>query len=339
MLDQFDYGTTLAEEELVRKRWPTVGEKVALVDADLIPHIICYAVNSLMQARAESRIERGECKTLTETPEFQQVADKACMLYNLWIRSAGCDAAIPYMTDSASNFRIGLAFTKQYKGQRKEKPFFFAELKAFMIETLGCIVSNGDEADDLIAIEAHRRNQQFVAAGVKLGSAAHKELCDFVIVSSDKDSRITPGAHYDPRNKRHTFGDELGWFEVEWKPDGKLKDLKGCGLKFFYSQLIVGDSADNYPGIPFKGAPLAYELLNGCTSEKELFVAVLGAYKKKYGTQPTLQDNYRGGSRMMTAIERMHEQGRLAHMSRFPGDIWRSDKAPILWGDKEELWQ
>lgn len=338
MLDNFDFGAELSEEVNHIKRWPTEGNRVALIDADLLPHIVCYAIDTITQLKAENRVESGDCPSLKDTPEFMVVAEKMCMVYNDWVKRAGCDAAIPYLTKSETNFRVGLAFSKKYKGQRKEKPFFFAELKQFFMDELGGVLSETDEADDLISIEAWRRNQQFVDAGVVLGSGSHKELCDFVIVSIDKDSRITPGAHYDPDTRRHTFGDYLGWFEPEWKPDGKLKKLRGCGQKFFYSQLIAGDATDNYPGIPRKGIVLAYELLEGCKSEKELFEAVLGAYKDKYGTGPTPQPNYRGGTRSLRAIDLMHEQGRLAHMSRYPGDIWRKDKSPIIWGDEEGLW-
>lgn len=338
MLDSFDYGTELAEVESVRKVWPREGNKTGLVDADLIPYRICHGVKPIMQAQMEHLVESGKCKTLSDTPQFQDLADKACSIYNSWLTAAGCDSAIPYLTHSESNFRIGLAFSRKYKGERKPKPFLFTEIKDFIMQQMDCILSDGDEADDLIAIEATRRNQPFIDAGITLGSQQHKDLCDFVIISSDKDSRITPGAHYDPYHKRHTFGDYLGWLEPVWDKDGKLKELKGCGQKFFYSQLIVGDAADNYQGIPFKGATLAYEVLSSCQTEEELFKAVLAQYKKKFGFLLTMADNYRGGSRMLTAIERMHEQGRLAHMSRYPGDIWRADKAPILWGDKEELW-
>lgn len=338
MLEDFDYGAELTESHSHIKKWPTDGLKVALVDADLIPHIVCYAVDAIMQAKAEWRVETGECKELKDTPEFETVCEKMCMVYNDWIRRAGCDSAIPYLTQSDKNFRVNLAFTKPYKGQRKkEKPFFFEELKQFFIDELGGILSDGDEADDLISIEAWRRNKEFTDAGGILGSPSHKELCDFVIVSSDKDSRITPGAHYDPEVRRHTFSDYLGWFEPEWGEGGKLKKLRGCGQKFFYSQLIVGDTADNYPGIPRVGIVKAYEALEGCKTEKELFLAVLSLYKAKYGEE-FVAHNYRGGHLVVKAVDMMHEQGRLAHMSRYPGDIWRADKCPVLDGSEESLW-
>lgn len=335
---EFDFGAELAEEQSSVKLWPTEGNKVALVDADLIPHIVCYAVDGIMQARAEQRVREGECATLSDTPEFDRVKEKMCQVYNDWVRRSGCDAAIPYLTRSDTNFRNGIAFTKKYKGQRPPKPFFFAELKQFFLDHLGGVMSEIDEADDLISIAAWDRLRALEAAGVTIGSPRHKEFSDFVIVSSDKDSRITPGEHYDPEQRRHTFGDYLGDLEPQWKDDGKLKKLRGYGQKFFYAQLITGDATDNYPGIPRKGEVAAYEALAGCKTEEEMFKAVLGMYKEKYG-DAHIAINYRGGSATLRAVDMMHEQGRLAHMSRFSGDVWRKDKCPVLDGEDTSLWK
>lgn len=105
--------------------------------------------------------------------------------------------------------------------------------------------------------------------------------------------------------------------------DQYIDKLKGTGLKFFYSQLVTGDTVDNYPGIPGAGAKAAYELLDGCKTEAELYYAVLGKYKEKYG-EATEVENYRGGTALLTPLQLMIEQGRLAHMQTVPGELWRS---------------
>ena len=109
--------------------------------------------------------------------------------------------------------------------------------------------------------------------------------------------------------------------------DQYIDKLKGSGLKFFYSQLITGDQVDNYPGIPGSGAKAAYELLQSCTTEEELFIAVRDAYKKALagGSSEAIEtENYRGGKAMLTPFQRMIEQGRLAHMQTYPGELWRA---------------
>lgn len=112
--------------------------------------------------------------------------------------------------------------------------------------------------------------------------------------------------------------------------------LRGAGLKFFYSQLLVGDSADNYPGIPGVGMTRAFEVLNPLNTEEELHNAVLEEYTKKYGDS-SLATNYRGGRLRLTAEQYMAEQGRLAWMQRESGEVWRPEIQ--LPGGEDPVWK
>lgn len=106
-----------------------------------------------------------------------------------------------------------------------------------------------------------------------------------------------------------------------------IDKLRGSGLKFFYSQLLTGDQVDNYQGIPGLGATKAFELLETATSEEELFYIVRDQYKLNYAggsSEPIVVENYRGGKAKLTAMQLMIEQGRLAHMQTFHGEIWRA---------------
>lgn len=47
---------------------------------------------------------------------------------------------------------------------------------------------------------------------------------------------------------------------------------------FFYSQIVMGDRADNIEGIHGIGPVKAKRLLSECTTEQELYDKVLGAY-------------------------------------------------------------
>jgi hypothetical protein len=102
-------------------------------------------------------------------------------------------------------------------------------------------------------------------------------------------------------------------FKVGRKKSQVLDKLRGSGLTFFYSQLITGDGVDNYPGIPGQGPKKAYDLLYGAKSEDELCERVYSAYLEYY-RKPEI------------AYERMLEQGRLAHMQTYKGDIWKIPK-------------
>lgn len=347
MLDGFDFGADVAEYVSPIKLWPTTGSRVGLVDADLLPYNIAYAIDPLKVLKAERRVANGECQ-LTETPEFVAASESLALRLNNWLEEAKCDSALLYMTKSDSNFRLDVAFSRPYKGQRrKDKPPFFYELRDFLISQLQAIMSDGEEADDLLSIEACRRNKLLEAQGVVLGTATHKEFCDFVIISADKDSRITPGWHYDPYTQKLTWGTPIGELEPVYDKDNKLKRIKGSGLRFFYSQLLTGDSIDNYTGIPRFKLAKVYELLGQLKTEKELYYTVLDCYKQKYG-KGVVVENYRGTqkyydsymddfgcpppnfeiwkgrSRFFTPYELMLEQGRLAYMQQFKGEIWRS---------------
>ncbi|WYM31503.1 5'-3'exonuclease [Erwinia phage VL73] len=342
-LAEFDFGAELSEAIDHIKVWPKDGEMTALVDGDLLPYIIGYSIPELMLFQAEKRVREGECQKLSDTPEFEQVKQKLCMTMNRWITSAGCDSAYIYMTDSAKNFRINVAIQRQYKGNRKsEKPPFFYESREFMIEHLGAILSDGEEADDLITIHLWTEFNRLKAAGVELGSASHKQLASLVVCSKDKDLAISCGWHLDVTKYELTWVTYLGELYPRWnvsKKTGKssIDQIKGDGIKFFYAQMLLGDGVDNYTGIPRMLKRDIYDLLNPCKTEEELYYAVLSAYNKKYSEQGCLIENYRGGSRHMKPYEIMVEQGRLAHMQRHKGEVWRA-KVSIPLGSDASSW-
>ena len=336
---EFDFGAEVSEALDHIKVWPTSGEMTMLVDGDLLPYIIGYSVPDNMWLRANYRVESKQVESLSQTEEFESIKQKLCMTMNRWIEAGGCDSAVIYMTDSAKNFRLDLAIQRPYKGTRRsEKPPFFYESREFMIQHLGAILSDGEEADDLITIHLHTEQQRLKDAGVVIGSHTHKEMATLVCGSKDKDLAITAGWHLDISKSELYWVTEIGELLPEWKEAGKIKKLRGTGLKFFYSQLLQGDGVDNYSGIPRMRLMDIYNLLSPCKTEAELYMATLSAYKKKYSPAGCRIDNFRGGSRHMKPHEIMHEQGRLAHMQKFKGEVWRSEKVPVLMGSDVSLW-
>lgn len=374
MSDGFNYGGDIAEIDEHFKVWPTEGMMTAAVDADLLPYRIGHIIAAhygLMAVQAEFLVSEGVHAQLRDTPQYAEAFEMLCKELNTWVTSAGCDAAVLFVTNSESNFRLDIAFTEDYKGQRNpDKPPFFYELKADLVSRLGAVVSDGEEADDLMSIFVHSKAAEL---GIAPGSPEHRSFCNTVVISTDKDSTITGGLHYDPGKMVKRFIDKFGTLEPKYKlkevndyeqwplvsgepvnpklhsgpydmwmkgaKAGQIKtkrvllgrkevasidDLKGSGLKFFYAQLIMGDAADNYKGIPGRGCTYAYELLDGCKNEAELYYAVLGAYKAHYGEGKHLATNFRGGSMELTAYQRMLEQGRLAWMQTKKGELWRS---------------
>ena len=166
------------------------------------------------------------------------------------------------------NFRLDVAKTKVYKGQRKqEKPFHRENIRAYMLDNYDVRVANGMEADDLLAVEQTK-----------------SPPLTTIICTRDKDLRMVEGMHFGwPCGKQAQFGpkrvDKIGELHYD---EGRNK-LTGEGSKFFFSQLITGDAVDNIPGLPRGGPRLAYQLLEGERSESDMFRAVAQRYADKLG--------------------------------------------------------
>lgn len=146
-----------------------------------------------------------------------------------------------------TNFRYDVAVTAPYKGNRKDKPKpkHLALLRDYMTYAFGAKMSEGQEADDDIATRA-----------TEIGP----EEC--IIVSLDKDFMQIPGWHYNfvKREKKWVTPEE--------------------GMRFFYTQVLMGDSADNIKGAPGIGIKKAEKILADANTETELYqccVEVMGA--------------------------------------------------------------
>lgn len=170
------------------------------------------------------------------------------------------------------NFRYDIAVTHEYKGNRKsvDKPQHLQEIRQHMEENWSAIVSEGEEADDLIGIWA-----------TKYGPEA-------IVISIDKDMLQIPCTHYNP-NKR------------EFKTMTEFE-----GLKFFYTQILTGDRADNIVGLYGIGPAKANVLLGDCETEQDLYEACLRAY---------------GGEE-----DRVIENARLLWLRRYEGQVWEPPK-------------
>jgi len=82
-----------------------------------------------------------------------------------------------------------------------------------------------------------------------------------VIASVDKDMLTLPGYHY--RNGEII---EVSEYDADMA---------------FYTQSLVGDTSDNYPGCPGYGPVTAEKALAGCATEQEMWAAVVAAFAKK----------------------------------------------------------
>jgi 5'-3' exonuclease len=191
-----------------------------------------------------------------------------------------------------TNFRDEVAKKKGYKANRDkdDKPYHIDNARAYLKGRFNSYESVGCEADDLLCIA------QMEAFGENLEKCS-EELATTVIVTRDKDLRQCMGWHYgwecggQPEYKLR-WVDELGDLtatfiegvsEKTGKPTRRFNKLEGTGLKWFYAQMLTGDSVDNIPGLKGVGGGKAYDYLHPLESEQELLDICIREYRRVYG--------------------------------------------------------
>lgn len=148
------------------------------------------------------------------------------------------------------------AIYPQYKANRdpSHRPFWYEDIKQYLLDK-GALYSNeGDEADDAMGIaqmDAIRKGKQSV------------------ICTNDKDLDMIPGLHYNWSKSKI----DLGVYEVD--------ELEG--MRFFYTQLLTGDTTDNIPGLKAHTGRMATAKLKSqlqvLFTEAEMYEYVVDVYK------------------------------------------------------------
>jgi len=158
------------------------------------------------------------------------------------------DRGLEYRTylTGKDNFRVPLAVTKPYKGNRPPKPPYYANVRQYLVDVWAGQIVDGIEADDAIGIY-------------------HTNNPDTCIVSVDKDLLQIPGAHYNPRTK-------------------EFREVSvGEASRYFWTQVLTGDRVDNIQGIPGIGPKKAEKLLEHAVTESDMYRVCQEAYKNAYG--------------------------------------------------------
>ena len=189
---------------------------------------------------------------------------------DLFKDAAGAEGVLLHMTASGSTkgHRALIAYTKPYQGQRKgHRPKNWQYLRDYMAEGLAGPIKQwfDREADDGFG---------FISMNCPLD----------VIATRDKDMRMLPGWH-------------LNWdtYElVKVEPDQFALEAGGklYGHKWFWTQMLWGDAADNIPGLPKHpdfprgvGEVAASKLLSFADDDDSAAMAVAQAYKAHYGAE------------------------------------------------------
>lgn len=254
---------------------------IPLIDADVLRYEVGFAGEAGWQQEG--------------VPPFDYVAELLHMRIDNICGVVGATAPpILYLTGK-HNFRNQIATRQPYKDRPSAKPWHFYNITAYMKGNYDVRLTEGLEADDLMAIEQTKRPNETI------------------ICTRDKDLRAVPGWHYGwELGNQPQFGpelvDDLGWLKLS--PD--RKSIKGTGLRFFYAQCLLGDRVDSIKGVEGVGPVKAIDLLGGASTEPELFNITRSTYREKYGD---MADSF------------LLESGRLLWMTRELNE----DGTPVLW--------
>lgn len=187
-----------------------------------------------------------------------------------------CKEARVHLTPKGckKNSRDHLIGVKKYQANRigKPKPALLEPLRAtastkLNSENIEVLAHYDIEADDAVMQDA-------ICFG---------DNC--IVWSPDKDLQIVPAPLYNIYLGTIDYiKDRYGWTKEAYTEGGKFK-VAGHGTKFFWTQMLMGDTADNVKGIityegKLCGPSRAFSILKDAGTENEAANIVLNGYRK-----------------------------------------------------------
>jgi len=179
-----------------------------------------------------------------------------------------------YITNCKNNFRNKI--NKEYKSNRKRNNYVWMLRNHYQIN--GAICSDTLEADDLIAIDAKKLKKEY-----------------YIIVTMDKDLKQIGGWYwnYYKKHDKDLLGnkifDEYGNNVYIYKQKEPIFITEKEANKFFWEQMLTGDTSDNIKGIKGIGKVKAEKLLNSSINQ---FITVAKEYIKRNQKQE-FKNNYK----------------------------------------------
>ncbi len=119
--------------------------------------------------------------------------------------------------------------------------------------------------------------------GIIMDGASYRDTC--VVYSEDKDMRLTQAPYFEMSTGLVDFIDNRFGYIAEAYTDGGTLKVKGHGTKFFWAQMLMGDSADRVRGLDrYEGKLIAergaLDVLMPIKDESEAANHVLCAFAK-----------------------------------------------------------
>jgi len=234
-----------------------------LIDADMLLFRTMTANEIEAELGPDVWVRWAELGTVRE--EFWGLIDE-------WREAFDADYRLCWTGSSAFRKRIA----PDYKANRssRPKPIGYGALKHELLTYPKTYGHDEIEADDWLGI---------------LAGACRKAGEQSIVVSGDKDLDQVPGRHYWPWGIKKKESEGLG--VLEW--DNELlpvEDRKAIqwtvgqdySEKFFYKQVLIGDSTDNIPGCPGVGKVRADQIVDKYSTAElvECWQEIVGRFTK-----------------------------------------------------------
>lgn len=241
------------------------------VNLDLLPDEYGRSTSGrVLLADADSDVYKAAATVKTVPTGVRRV--HSAVLEHIFL--ADCTTGEAYLTapDSLKAGRFKIRAVQPYQGHRSSgaKPPLLSAVRdgvwhAEPPEEFTVHLERVVEADDAMMIRSY-------------------QLGDMGVVSSDdKDLRMTPFRYYDRGRGVVLEPDPIGQLWMDFTPGGEKK-LLGHGLKFFWAQMMMGDSADHIKGLikwegKNCGKVTAYNVLHPLPTMFEVSNTVIDGYR------------------------------------------------------------
>lgn len=228
----------------LRDDWGGSTGSFPAVDPELV-----HLCDADIGAYEVANLEKSDVENLQDFIEWIEYRRLLC----------GAGRTIPFVTASVcKGGRYDLAVIAEYQGNRKSgrDPELLNRVRSLR-GLLGerdarAVVGDDQEADDLIV--------QYQYAALRTGSLPDgSRVGRTCIDSADKDLRMSAGLHLCPQSME--LVDVHGYGRIWLDESTSSKKVLGWGTSFFWAQLLMGDTADNIPGLPGLSCELANRYL------------------------------------------------------------------------------
>ncbi len=223
---------------------------IALIDGDMVAYMAAILAQTEGFPPLPGQTQE-DCKPIASLKKAKRIVRE---ILAKWEHHAGCTSSRVYLSDRSgprTSFRYQIH--PEYKNQRTgEKPLLLKECEKYLIDKFGATSRPQLEGDDMLGI----------AQTTNLAE-------DTVVVSKDKDMATIPGKTLIVPHLKTLDGVEV---ETISPKKAAMRHLM---------QTMIGDTIDNYKGIPGIGPVKARcILLNAVAQGDKPWEAVLRAFKR-----------------------------------------------------------